>query len=119
ETIKNLNSTLTQTEDILTNLQAITKPFAGRSASIAKNLDESTDKLNRVLTDTQRLFTSVGEGDGTLRRFITDPALYNHLDEAACQLSKIMPRLDRVLKDAEVFADKIARHPELIGAGGA
>jgi phospholipid/cholesterol/gamma-HCH transport system substrate-binding protein len=45
--------------------------------------------------------------------------LYNHLDEVACQLAKIMPRLDRVLKDAEVFADKIARHPELIGAGGA
>ena len=33
--------------------------------------------------------------------------------------TRIMPRLDRILRDFEVFADKIARHPESIGVGGA
>jgi phospholipid/cholesterol/gamma-HCH transport system substrate-binding protein len=30
-----------------------------------------------------------------------------------------MPRVERALKDLEVFADKLARHPESIGLGGA
>ena len=33
--------------------------------------------------------------------------------------ARLMPRLDRALRDIEVFADKLARHPELIGLGGA
>jgi hypothetical protein len=28
------------------------------------------------------------------------------------------PRIDRILKDFETFADKLARHPEAIGLGG-
>jgi phospholipid/cholesterol/gamma-HCH transport system substrate-binding protein len=31
----------------------------------------------------------------------------------------MLPRLDRILKDFEVFADKIARHPESLGVRGA
>ena len=34
-------------------------------------------------------------------------------------LVRIMPRLDRVMQDVEVFADKIARHPESLGVRGA
>jgi len=32
---------------------------------------------------------------------------------------RILPRVDRILRDIEVFADKIARHPESLGVGGA
>jgi hypothetical protein len=28
------------------------------------------------------------------------------------------PKIERVLKDVEIFTDKIARHPESIGLGG-
>jgi hypothetical protein len=33
-------------------------------------------------------------------------------------VTRLIPRLDRVLKDMEVFADKLARHPESLGLGG-
>ena len=52
-------------------------------------------------------------------RILTDPSLYNHVDEAACAIDRIMPRLDRAMADFEVFADKLHRHPESIGIGGA
>ncbi|HEY1860124.1 MAG TPA: MlaD family protein [Gemmataceae bacterium] len=119
EAIKGLNNTLKEVNDLLLSLQDLTKPFAARGGSIAKNLDETTDKLNKVVTDAAELFKAVNQGDGTVRRFLSDPSLYNHLDEAACQITRILPRVDRILKDAEVFADKIARHPDLIGVGGA
>ena len=44
--------------------------------------------------------------------------VYNHLDEAACLMTRLLPRVDRALQDLEVFADKIARHPEALGLGG-
>lgn len=52
-------------------------------------------------------------------KIVTDPSLFNNLNEMTATFVKLMPRLDRILKDAEVFADKIARHPESLGVGGA
>jgi phospholipid/cholesterol/gamma-HCH transport system substrate-binding protein len=66
----------------------------------------------------RELSRAITQSNGTLSRLLNDPQLYNHLDEAACMLTKIMPRVDRAMKDIEVFTDKLARHPELIGLGG-
>jgi phospholipid/cholesterol/gamma-HCH transport system substrate-binding protein len=118
-TLKRFNETLTQVDGAANDLRKITKPFADRGDATARNLDESLDKLNRTLGDVQALVRAIGQGDGTLKRLISDPALYNHLDEAACQAAKLVPKFDQVVHDIEVFTDKLARHPELIGVGGA
>jgi len=101
----------------LANLQQATKPMAEHGPTVMRNLDESTDRLNRTLYDAQILMRAFNQGEG-FRRFVADPALYNNLNDAACQLVHILPRLDRAMRDLEVFADKIARHPESLGLGG-
>ena len=118
KTIERINNSVTQTDEVLRNLQQATKPMADRSNAVMKNLDESTEKLNRTLTDTRELLRAVSQSDGTLHRFVADPALYNNLTDATCMLVRILPRLDRILHDMEVFSDKIARHPESLGLGG-
>jgi phospholipid/cholesterol/gamma-HCH transport system substrate-binding protein len=118
KTIKIIGDSVTKADEALQNLNKATKPFADRGESISRSLDETTDRLNRVLGDVQALLRAVDEKDGTFSRLISDPSLYNNIDAAACQLSRMMTRVDRILKDMEVFADKLARHPELIGAGG-
>jgi phospholipid/cholesterol/gamma-HCH transport system substrate-binding protein len=67
----------------------------------------------------QELFKAIDKGDGTLKKLINDPALYNHLDEAACILTRLMPKLEPILPDVNVFTDKIARHPEALRVRGA
>jgi phospholipid/cholesterol/gamma-HCH transport system substrate-binding protein len=119
QTLHRVNESVTRTDEVLGNLQQATKPMAERSASVMKNLDESTDKLNHTLTEVRELLRSMQGSDGTLRRLSSDPALYNNLNDAAVMAARLMPRLDRALRDLEVFADKLARHPELIGLGGA
>jgi phospholipid/cholesterol/gamma-HCH transport system substrate-binding protein len=119
QTIRRVNESITRTDDVLANLQQATKPMAERSASVMKNLDESTDKLNRTLSEVRELLRGMQGSDGTLHRLANDPALYNNLNDAALMMARIMPRLDRALRDLEVFADKIARHPESLGIGGA
>lgn len=87
--------------------------------SVMKNLDESLVKVNRMLGDVQGLIREAGAADGTLRRLLQDPALAQKIDELLSQALRQVPRLDRILMDIETFADKIARHPESLGIGGA
>jgi phospholipid/cholesterol/gamma-HCH transport system substrate-binding protein len=118
KTMKAVGESVSKADEALQNLNKATKPLAERGDSITRNLEETTDRLNRTLTDVQALFRVIGQEDGTFKRLISDPSLYNNIDAAACQVNRMMSRVDRILKDMEVFADKLARHPELIGAGG-
>lgn len=117
QTIKRVNDSVKQADDVLGNLQKATKPMAERSDSVMRNLDESTLKMNRFVDEAREVMKAF-QGDSTIRSLMTDPTLYNNLNDAACMLTRIMPRVDRVLKDMELFADKIARHPEALGLGG-
>ncbi len=119
KTIKRINESVSRTEEILTNLQKATKPIGERSQSIVKNLDESTGKLNLLLGDVRGLLNSFGKADGTVQRFLSDPTLFHSLTETMDGVNKMMPRLQHILRDVEIFADKIARHPESLGVGGA
>jgi ABC-type transporter Mla subunit MlaD len=131
------NETFTQARDIMANLQPasrrLTEPgLLDRLCNIIKNLDEGTGrmnsvmaqaelgtiKLNRVLVQVEDLMRALDREDGTFRKILSDPALYNNLNDAAAMILRLAPRLDRILKDVEVFADKIARHPESLGIGG-
>jgi phospholipid/cholesterol/gamma-HCH transport system substrate-binding protein len=116
--LRRLDTTLQRAEEFMSSVQQVTKPLSERGGSVAKNLDESLDKLNRTLGDVRALIQAVGESNGTVSRLLRDPSLYNHLDDAIVMVVKTLPRLDRILKDIETFADKLARHPESIGLGG-
>lgn len=118
QTVEHVNRSVKSADEVLGNLQQATRPLAERSNNIVRNLDESTEKLNRTLTETREFLRAVNQADGSLRRLLLDPSLYNNLNDAACVLARALPRVDRVLHDLEVFADKIARHPESLGVGG-
>lgn len=91
----------------------------GRLTNIVKNMDESLEKLNGALSDVRAIIRTVGQADGTIIRLLTDPSLYNKIDAALCNLPRMTVRIEQIIKDFEVFADKLARHPELLGVGGA
>jgi phospholipid/cholesterol/gamma-HCH transport system substrate-binding protein len=117
-TVRTMNKTLLKADDVMTQIGKVTTPLAERGPAIMKNLEEATVQLNRTLCDVRELIQVVGRSEGTFAKFINDPSLYNNLNDTALMATRIMPRLDRILRDAETFADKIARHPESLGLGG-
>jgi phospholipid/cholesterol/gamma-HCH transport system substrate-binding protein len=119
KTMRRVNDSLVKADEVMGNLQQATKPFAERSNSIAKNLDEGTVRLNTVLGDMESFLRAIDRGDGTLKKLINDPSLYNHLDEIACMVARLVPQLEPILRNVNVFTDKIARHPESLGVRGA
>jgi ABC-type transporter Mla subunit MlaD len=116
--IKESRQTLRRADDVLADLQQATKPLPDRSQRILRNLDEGTDRFNKLLGDLRELLRAAATGDSTLCRFLLDPSLYKHCDEAACLVNRVLPQLDQILRDVKVFTDKIARHPESLGLGG-
>jgi phospholipid/cholesterol/gamma-HCH transport system substrate-binding protein len=118
-TMRRLNDTLGNADEVMGNLKKASQPWAERGPSIAKNVDDTTARLNAVLADVQELLKAIDRGDGTLKKLINDPSLYNHLDEAACLVTRLLPKLEPILQNVNVFTDKIARHPESLGVRGA
>lgn len=117
--LNQLTQTMRRLDTVLIDLQKATVPFGERSPGILKNLDESAAQLKSTLADFRDLMRVAARSDGTVQRLLGDPALYNNINDAACMVKHLMPRIDRALRDVEIFADRIARHPELLGVRGA
>ena len=117
QTQAKLNDTLRRTDDVLDQLRGAKPGQEGKGA--IRDFSEGAAKFNATMTDVRALLRAIGQSDGTFRRIIADPALYNHLDEAALLAGRLAPHLDRIMHDLEIFADKLARHPEALGLRGA
>lgn len=118
-TVKSLTDSVKNVEEVFADIRKTTKPLGQRSETVMKNLEETTDALKFLVADARQIVLNVGRGEGTIQRLLVDPSLYNHLNESACSLNRLMPRVERIIRDVEIFADKIARHPESLGVGGA
>jgi ABC-type transporter Mla subunit MlaD len=118
-TLRRLSESLAKVDDSLSDVRKLTKTFGDRAEPITRNLDEALGKVNSSLTDVQSLLKAIDRENGTIRKLISDPSLYNNLDRAAMALQRLFPQVDQILKDVGVFTDKIARHPERLGIGGA
>ena len=66
-----------------------------------------------------RFVEGLSRSEGTIGRLMNDPQLYDNMNEATQNINRMMVELRPVVRDARTFADKIARHPELLGVRGA
>jgi len=103
----------------LTNIQAFTKELGERGPALVKNLEEASSRMSQVVIDIGAFTKSLSQGEGTIHKLVSDPGLYNALNEAAASTGRGVSRFDRILYDLSIFSDKIARHPELLGVSGA
>ena len=82
-------------------------------------MGDSADDLSKILAELRGVAGAFGKEGGSFQKLVGDPAVYQNLDAAAGSLARIMARSEKIARDLEVFADKVARRPELIGIGGA
>lgn len=116
--LKQLTESLRRVDIILADIQRLSGPFGERAPGLYRNVDEAAQKLNLALTDVRELMRVVAQNDGTVQRLLSDPSLFNNVNDAACMITRMLPRVDQMLRDFGIFADKLARHPESIGLGG-
>ena len=116
--IKRFNQTAEKAEAALENISRTTKSFADRSDPILKNVQDGSEQFKQLVFESRQLLNHFARSEGTIGKLFNDPSLYNSANDSLLMLSRMAPRLERILADLETFSDKVARHPELVGARG-
>jgi phospholipid/cholesterol/gamma-HCH transport system substrate-binding protein len=119
KSLKNIDTVVSSVGLVVTDVRAVTKPLAERSETLVTGVTESVEQLSKALAEVRGLLATFGKGNGAVQKLLTDPSVYQNIDEAAGSLARVMGKAEKITRDLEVFADKIARRPELIGIGGA
>ena len=118
-TLKSIDAQVGAFGLVVGDVRAVTRPLAARAESLVKSVGDSADDLSKILAELRGVAGAFGKENGSFQKLIGDPAVYQNLDAAAGSLARIMARSEKIARDLEVFADKVARRPELIGIGGA
>lgn len=119
QTIEAVKLAVGKADQNLENLSHVTQPLAERSRSIITKLDNSVGNLDSLLVETNQFARMLNSEEGSLKKFVADPALYRNLNQSAEQLSILLQNLKPTMADLKLFADKVARHPEILGVRGA
>lgn len=118
-TVETINQAAGKIDQNLANLNEVTKPLAQHSRGIIIRLDNSLANLQSVTKELDTFVKLTNTEDGSLKKLAVDPDLYDNLNRSALQLAVLLKNAEPLVKDLQIFSDKIARHPELIGVGGA
>jgi len=118
-TLKELNGRLAEAKGLIANFDKASKPIADNAEPVMKNIALAAENLSKTLIDARAAIAAFNKSDGTVGKILNDPQLYNQLVDAASNLNRTLIRAEKIAKDLEVFADKVARKPETIGIGGA
>lgn len=110
---------VTKADETLGNLKDVTEPLAKKSTSIVTRLDNTLGHLELVSSDLNDFTKLVMTEEGSIKQFAADPELYRNLNRSAESLALLLQNLEPILADVRIFSDKVARHPELLGVGGA
>jgi uncharacterized protein Yka (UPF0111/DUF47 family) len=89
-----------------------------RVGMILRDVDEAVVNINDFISEVKGLFKGLTEGEGALKKFLNDPTVYYRIDQILVGVVQQIPTIARIMNNAEVFMDKLARHPEALGLGG-
>ncbi len=117
--VKEINARLAQVKTILDSAEKAIKPIADNAEPVMKSVAHAADELATTVAEARGILKLLQQPDGTFGKVLNDPQLYNQLVESAAALTRTLTRAEKIAKDLEVFADKVARKPETIGIGGA
>ena len=117
--VENAGTSLDKINTNLDQVQQATAPLAEHSRLLVSRLDGGLLQLESLLTELNTFATVLNDEDGTLQRFATDPQLYENLSKSTAAMAVLTQNLEPTLRDIRIFADKVARHPELLGVSGA
>ncbi len=120
-----VRSALTNADQAIGNLAEITEPISQRSDQIAENLANALENIEGLAADLRVFTRKLNNSQGTLARLIDDPSMYGKLNDTldnirlvSGNVELITRRLQPVIEDVRVTADKLARDPAQMGVRG-
>lgn len=118
QTIVTARTTIQEVSQNLNTINAAAAPLADQSDLMARKLSGSLIQLESLLTEMNHFSQLLNREDGSLQQLASDPTLYQNLNRSTASLNALLTNLQPVINDAKIFADRIARHPEILGVSG-
>lgn len=118
-TVQRSGESLDKINQNLDQVQQATAPLAEGSQRLVARLDGGLIQLEQLLRELHAFAKVLNDQEGTLQKFVSDPRLYESLARSAGSMDVLLQNLEPTLRDLRIFADKVARHPELLGVSGA
>jgi len=119
QAITSVRHAVDNADKTLSNLNEFTTPLAKRGNSIVVRLDDTLRNIEELSSQLNDFTQTMAKNDGSLQKLVSDPELYQNLNQSAASLAVVLKNLEPVVQDLRIFSDKVARHPELIGVKGA
>ncbi|HIE98828.1 MAG: MlaD family protein [Fuerstiella sp.] len=117
-TLRSVNAVIRQVESTMGNINTATAPLAQHSQAMVTRLNQSLGNIEVMTGELAVISKLVNRNDGTVRKLLTDPSVYHNLNSTAASLAVLLENLKPVVSDLQVFSDKVARHPEILGVRG-
>jgi phospholipid/cholesterol/gamma-HCH transport system substrate-binding protein len=114
--IDELRTTMAKAQARMDEIQTFTTKLG--SPETINRLDRVTYHLDTVMEDLSAFSSALKDPQGSLGLLLEDRQLYDHLNRAAENVEDVSRRLEPILNDVRIFTDKVARHPEVLGARG-
>ncbi len=119
QTVGDAGKVMVGIDSNLRNLDHFTSALGDQGQALIQRLSQSSEKLDRLADQLLVLTENINQGRGTLGRLATDRELYDNLNRTVMNIESLSRELRPILRDARVFTDAIARHPEKLGVRGA
>ena len=119
QTFDKMDDTISRLNNSLGNIERFTRDLGEQGPVMIERLERGSENLELLLAQMYAFSQALNGEEGTLGRLIRDPQLYENLNQAVANIERVSRDLKPVVRDARVFSDKIARHPELLGVRGA
>ena len=117
-TLATVNKVVGQVDTTVQNINAATTPLARNGETIVTRLTSSLGNIETISGELAVVTKMMNENDGTIRKLLTDSRMYQNLNSTSASLAVLLENLKPVVADLQVFSDKVARHPELLGVRG-
>ena len=117
-TLQTVNQVIRQVDSTVANINTATTPLAQHSQSMVNRLNQSLGNIERITGELAVVSELMNENDGTIKKLLTDPDVYRNLNSTSATLALLLQNLKPVIADMQIFSDKVARHPEVLGLRG-
>lgn len=117
-TLTAVNSVIVQLDTTVGNINTATTPLAEQSQTMVNRLNQSLGNIETITGELAVVSKLMNEQDGTIKKLLTDPTIYRNLNTTTTSLAVLLDNLRPIIADLQIFSDKVARHPEILGVRG-
>lgn len=123
--LQKADATFGKVDSNLDNLSSFTESLGSDGSQILESLADIMEQFKNAATQLDDFAMALNSPDGSLGRLINDPEFFHSLNNTIKNANRTIQNIERItvqvqpiLKDVNVFSDKIAREPGQLGLKG-